>query len=145
MGAGIAIRRYGPGDADAVVALWETCFPDDPPRNAPRAVIARKVDRDPDLFWVAVDSAGDVAGAVLAGYDGYRGWLYHLAVAPDRRREGIATALVDAAVEALSGLGCVKVNLQVRESNAAVVAFYASLGWTEDATVSLGRTLRAFD
>lgn len=141
MGAGNAIRRFRPEDADAVVALWETCFPDDPPRNAPRSVIARKVARDPDLFWVAVDPAGDVVGAVLAGYDGYRGWLYHLAVAPERRREGIATALVDVAVEALSAVGCPKVNLQVRESNTAVVGFYRSLGWTEDATVSLGRTL----
>ena len=135
------VRRFEHSDTDAVVALWEAVFPDDPPRNAPRAMIARKLARDPDLFWVAYEAGGAVAGAVMAGYDGVRGWLYHLAVAPDRRRQGIATVMVEHAVEHLHSLGCRKVNLQVRESNTAVVAFYASLGWADDHTTSLGRVL----
>ncbi|WP_084037972.1 GNAT family acetyltransferase [Demequina sp. NBRC 110053] len=146
-GSTVLVRCFKPDDAGAVAALWRTCFPDDPPRNEPRAMIERKLARDPELFWVAVAGAdapagsGEVVGAVLAGYDGVRGWLYHLAVAPDRRREGIGRALVEHAVVELHGLGCRKVNLQVRESNAAVVALYASLGWVEDRTISLGRVL----
>ncbi len=154
------MRRFQRGDTEAVVALWTECFPGDPARNEPRGVISRKLDRDPDLFWVAVGSAdaragsaGDeaesrvgsgqarVVGAVLAGYDGYRGWLYHLAVAPGARRHGVARALVEHAVGELHALGCRKVNLQVRETNAEVIAMYASLGWSEDRSVSLGRVL----
>ncbi|WP_084130696.1 GNAT family acetyltransferase [Demequina sp. NBRC 110055] len=134
------VRRFAPRDTDAVVALWETCFPDDPARNEPRGVIQRKLARDPDLFWVATD--GDaVVGALLGGYDGYRGWLYHLAVDPGRRREGIARMLVERAVAELEILGCVKVNLQVRRSNEAVLAVYDAVGFEEFDAFNLGRVI----
>lgn len=133
-------------DADAVAALWTEAFPDDPARNEPHGMIARKVARDPDLFWVACETAADareaaVIGALMAGDDGVRGWLYHLAVAPSHRRSGVATALVSRAVDELRDLGCIKVNLQVRETNQGVRTFYESLGWSEDRSTSLGRVL----
>ena len=103
-------------------------------------MIARKRDRDDELFWVAVED-GMVVGAVVAGYDGVRGWLYHLAVAPAHRKQGIATALVEHAVDSLRALGCVKVNLQVRRGNEAVRGFYEELGWVEDPAISMGRRL----
>lgn len=134
------VRRFAPRDTDAVVALWETCFPDDPARNEPRAVIERKLARDPDLFWVAADG-DEIVGALLGGYDGYRGWLYHLAVAPHRRREGLATALIDRAILELQTLGCVKVNLQVRSSNTEVIDLYEAQGFVRDETVDLGRVI----
>ncbi|MFN3865197.1 MAG: GNAT family acetyltransferase [Demequina sp.] len=145
------IRRFGAADADAVAAMWADAFPEDPARNEPRGMIARKLARDPELFWVACEkaadagagsaAAGDVVGALMAGYDGVRGWLYHLAVSPAHRRLGVASALVARAVDELAGLGCVKVNLQVRETNDEVRAFYESLGWSEDRSSSLGRML----
>ena len=136
----VRVRRFAPRDADAVVALWEACFPDDPARNEPRGMIERKLARDPDLFWVATDGDATV-GALMAGYDGVRGWLYHLGVDPDRRREGIARQLVDRAVLELEALGCIKVNLQVRRTNSDVIALYEALGWTEDHSESMGRVL----
>lgn len=102
-------------------------------------MIERKISRDPDLFWVAEDDT--VIGALMAGYDGVRGWLYHLAVVPGRRGEGAATALVNHAVSELEALGCPKVNLQVRRSNAGVATFYERLGWSEDDSRSLGLLL----
>ena len=136
----VDVRAVAPEDEDAVARLWSEVFPDDPPRNDPRAMIARKLDRDRELFWVA-DDDGDIVGAVIAGYDGVRGWLYHLAVAPAHRKRGIATALVDHAVESLRALGCVKVNLQVRRGNEGVLGFYEALGWVEYPTLSMGRLL----
>ncbi|WP_084077978.1 GNAT family acetyltransferase [Demequina sp. NBRC 110057] len=134
------VRRFAPRDTDAVVALWEECFPDDPARNEPRGVIERKLARDPDLFWVATD--GDaVVGALLGGYDGYRGWLYHLAVTAERRGEGIARRLVERAVLELETLGCVKVNLQVRRSNSMVVGLYEAVGFEEFDAFNLGRVI----
>ena len=138
------VRPFAPEDEDGVARLWSEVFPSDPPRNAPRAMIARKLDRDPHLLWVAED--GDaIVGAVVAGYDGVRGWLYHLAVAPSHRRQGIATALVEHALEALQSLGCVKVNLQVRHGNEGVRGFYEALGWVEDPAISMGRLLESPD
>ncbi|WP_061965313.1 GNAT family acetyltransferase [Demequina aurantiaca] len=135
-----SIRAFLPTDADAVAELWRAAFPNDPARNEPSAMIERKVARDPDLFWVA-EANGIVVGVLMAGWDGVRGWLYHLAVADSHRRQGIATALVERAVNELKHLGCTKVNLQVRETNAGVIALYERLGWTEDRTMSLGRQL----
>ena len=136
----LQIRRFAVADTDAVTGLWAEAFPHDPPRNDPKQVIARKIARDPELFWVAVDASamGEPVGVVMAGYDGVRGWLYHLAVTPPRRGEGIAKALTLHAVGELRALGCPKVNLQVRGSNTGVIAFYEALGWQEDDTTALG-------
>ncbi|NYI41071.1 GNAT family acetyltransferase [Demequina lutea] len=130
------IRRFAVEDTDAVVALWADAFPNDPARNDPPQMIARKIARDAELFWVAADGA--VVGAVMAGYDGVRGWIYHLAVTPARRGEGIAKALVLHAMGELRALGCPKVNLQVRGGNAGLIAFYEALGWQEDDARSFG-------
>lgn len=72
---------------------------------------------------------------------GVRGWLHHLAVAPHRRRCGIARDLVGAAEDALRALGCDKLNLQVRAENAGVIAFYQALAFHTEARISLGKRL----
>lgn len=135
----VDIRPFVPADEDAVVALWEACGLIRP-WNDPRRDIARKLTVQPELFLVAVDG-GAVVGAGMAGFDGHRGWVNYLAVAPDRRQVGIGTALMNAFEERLLALGCPKVNLQVRAGNDDVLAFYSRLGYVEDAVVSLGKRL----
>jgi ribosomal protein S18 acetylase RimI-like enzyme len=135
-----SIRPYRAADRAALCDLWARVFPDDPLRNAPPALIDRKLGVQPELLLVA-EVGGALAGAIMAGFDGVRGWLHHLAVAPERRRHGLGTRLVRAAEEGLRALGCPKVNLQVRASNAEVVAFYESLGYAVEERVSLGRAL----
>jgi ribosomal protein S18 acetylase RimI-like enzyme len=118
---------YAPEHFGGVKALWEEAFPDDPPRNKAEVSISAKLAVQPELFLVAVE--GDlVIGTTMAGYDGHRGWLYSVAVLKSRRRHGVGAALVRAAEERLRSAGCVKINLQVRTTNAAVVEFYARLG-----------------
>jgi|SRR6185369_9319757 ribosomal protein S18 acetylase RimI-like enzyme len=138
--ATFTVRRFKSVDRDAVRALWLRVFPDDPPWNAPDLIIASKLKVQPDLFFVG-EVGGQVVGALVAGFDGMRGWLYHLAVAPEHRRCGFATELVHTAEQALRGLGCAKVNLQVRAENAAVVAFYRSVGYQAEERVSMGHRL----
>jgi len=135
-----SVRNFQTRDAEAVTALWLRVFPDDPPWNAPATIIARKRKVQPDLFFVG-EVDGGVVGTVIAGFDGMRGWLYHLAVAAAFRRRGYATQLVRAAEQALGALGCTKVNLQVRAENSAVVAFYRHLGYALEERVSMGRRL----
>jgi len=134
------IGPYRASDQADVVALWEDVFRGDPPANAPLGMIQRKLTVQPELFLVArVDGA--LAGTVLAGFDGVRGWIHHLAVAPGFRRRGIASALMRAAEAGLLALGCPKVNLQVRTTNAEVVAFYRSLGYAVEERLSLGKRI----
>jgi ribosomal protein S18 acetylase RimI-like enzyme len=103
-------------------------------------MIDNKLKVQPELLLVGtVDGA--VAGAVIAGFDGVRGWIYHLAVAPEWRRRGFATQLVRAAELGLRKLGCPKVNLQVRATNSAVVEFYRSVGYEIEERLSMGRAL----
>lgn len=140
MPPGLEIRPYRDADHDALVRLWATVFADDPPRNAPDRVIARKRTVQPELLLVAF-SDGALVGAVMAGFDGVRGWIHHLAVAPEARRGGVGGALVRVAEAGLARLGCPKVNLQVRAENAGVVAFYRSLGYAVEERLSLGKAL----
>jgi ribosomal protein S18 acetylase RimI-like enzyme len=138
--AAVTVRSFCAADREQVERLWTRVFPDDPPSNAPAALIDTKVRVQPDLFLIAVVD-GTVTGAVMAGFDGVRGWIHHLAVAPDHRRRGIATALVRAAESRLGDVGCPKVNLQVRATNSEVVAFYRQLGYGVEDRVSMGRRL----
>jgi len=125
----------------SVQALWEACFPDDPPRNRAYAAIPAKLAMDDGLFFVAKGPAGEVQGTVMAGYDGHRGWLYAVAVEPGLRQRGVGRALVEHACAELAARGCGKVNLQVREDNEAVAAFYEALGFVREPRISLGRLL----
>ncbi len=77
----------------------------------------------------------------MAGYEGHRGWINYLAVAPDFRRRGTARRLMQVAEHELRVLGCPKINLQVRSSNSDVIAFYQRLGFSLEEVVSLGNRL----
>ena len=77
---------------EQVIQLWEAVFGYDAAHNAPAVAIDRKVQMEGDLFFVALERES-VVGTVLAGYDGYRGWLYSVAVrplAPKERYRSIA-------------------------------------------------------
>jgi ribosomal protein S18 acetylase RimI-like enzyme len=135
-----SIRNYRSGDRDDVLALWDFAFAGDPPRNEPSQVIERKQREKDELFFVGVLERRVVA-TVLAGFDGVRGWVYHLAVAPKLRRRGLAGRLMDHAEEELLARGCPKLNLQVRTSNVEVVTFYEGRGYAVDQVISLGKVL----
>lgn len=134
------VRSFEPRDRDSLLALWAEVFPDDPPRNSPASMIEQKLRVQPELLLVSI-SGEDLVGAVMAGFDGTRGWIHHLAVAETHRRLGIGTSLIEAAEEGLRRLGCPKVNLQVRAENTGVVAFYARNGYDTEPRVSMGKLL----
>ena len=123
-----------------VIALWETVFGYDTAHNRPAVVIDKKVAMDDQLFFVAV-ADNTVVGTIMAGYDGHRGWIYSLAVAPAHRRRGIGSRLLCHAEDALTRKGCVKINLQILEGNESVAAFYSSLGYSMEKRVSMGKKI----
>jgi ribosomal protein S18 acetylase RimI-like enzyme len=121
------------------VSLWSRCGLLRP-WNDPSRDIQRKLARDPGGLLVL--EAGDrLAGAVMAGYDGHRGWVNYLAVDPAYQGQGLGRLLMHEAERRLLAAGCPKVNLQVRTSNEHAVAFYRHLGYDVDDVVSMGKRL----
>ena len=90
---------------------------------------------------VAVDDAGEVAGSVMVGHDGHRGWLYYVAARPTSRSNGVGRRMVQAAENWLRQRGIVKVQLLVRETNTKVVSFYEHLGFEVAQRVVMSRWL----
>ena len=133
------IRRFDEKDRTALVNFLESVFPDSPVRNEPSKVLAEKLAVD-DLIFVA-EASQKIIGACMAGYDGHRGWLYSVSVSPEFRRSSVGSLLVNHATRSLQGLGCAKVNLQIRATNPEVVAFYESLGFVSEERISMGKIL----
>jgi ribosomal protein S18 acetylase RimI-like enzyme len=137
----VDIRPFNaPDDEAAVIALWKDVFGYTTPHNDPALAIRRKIDVQADLFLVAVVDH-TVVGTVMGGYDGHRGWIYSLAVAPALRRRGIATALVKSMESLLRERHCPKINLQILADNSQVIAFYQHLGYTVEKRINMGKVL----
>ena len=133
------IRAYRPDDEAAVITLWHACGLTRP-WNDPKRDIERKLTVQPEMFFV-IDDANVLVATAMVGYDGHRGWINYLAVAASHRRRGLGRLLMAEAERALAERGCPKINLQVRSTNAEVLAFYARLGYAQDDVVSFGRRL----
>ncbi|GGF43997.1 acetyltransferase YpeA [Microbacterium sorbitolivorans] len=133
------IRALTDTDIEPVVELWQQAGLTRP-WNDPHKDIERARAVYPELVLVAAD-ADALIGSVIAGYDGHRGWLYYLATAADRRGEGIGRALVAEAELRLLRLGCPKVQLMVRSTNADVLGFYDSLGYERSDVIVSGKRL----
>lgn len=133
------IRPYEHRDQASLIALWHACDLVRP-WNDPERDIARKLTEQPELFLV-VDDVTPCVASVMAGFDGHRGWVNYLAVSPAHRGRGIARLLMDTVERGLAERGCPKLNLQVRATNAGLVAFYRALGYVQDDVLSFGRRL----
>ena len=136
------IRPFRDSDEDAVVRLWRECFPVDPPWNDARRVVQRKREVQRELFLVGLVN-DEVVCSAIAGYDGFRGWVYHVATAAAHRRHGLARQMMGQVERRLAQAGCPKLNLQVRSTNAEVLAFYKALGYKVEDRVSFGKLLDA--
>jgi ribosomal protein S18 acetylase RimI-like enzyme len=134
-----SIRSFRREDTGAVVALWQACGLTRP-WNDPHKDIERKLTEQPEMFLVG-ESGGKVVASAMVGYDGHRGWVYYLAVAPGHQRLRLGRALMERAEQLLIERGCPKINLLVRSTNSGVLAFYAKLGYAQDDAVPLGKRL----
>lgn len=135
------LRQYEPADEASVIALWNACAITRP-WNDPVKDIARKLTVQPELFLVG-EADGQLIATGMFGFDGTRGWVHYLAVAPSRQGEHLGRAIMAEGERLLTELGCPKVNLQVRSGNERVIGFYRALGYEPDNTVSLGKRLIA--
>jgi ribosomal protein S18 acetylase RimI-like enzyme len=109
-------------------------------RSDTLAEIAKKVQRDPDLFLVAEED-GRLIGSVIGGFDGRRGMIYHLSVAEEYRQQGLGAALMDEVEHRLKAKGCLKSYLLVVDGNEYAARFYKKRGWQEMDVTILGKEL----
>lgn len=126
-------------DSDEVIALWHVCGLTRP-WNDPAADFARAIEGPTSAILLQREGAA-LAASIMVGSDGHRGWVYYLAVAPERRREGRGRAMMAAAEAWLRARGTPKIQLMVRDSNAEAQAFYAALGLERQEVTTWGRFL----
>jgi ribosomal protein S18 acetylase RimI-like enzyme len=125
------IRSATAADVDAVLAVWAESrstaarTPDDP------EAVERLLERDPGALLVA-DAGGQVVGVLTAGWDGWRGNVYRLAVLPSHRQQGIARRLVDAGHERLRAQGARRVTALVGGEEGAAHRLWRALGYQRD-------------
>jgi len=135
----LAIRSFQVSDEPDVIDLWHRCNLV-VPQNDPKKDIEMKLQVQPELFLVGVIS-NRIVSTVMSGYDGHRGWIYYLAVDPDFQKNGIGHRMVEEVESKLRKLGCSKINLQVRNSNKSVIAFYEHIGFLDDDVLGMGKRL----
>jgi len=121
------IRSARPDDVAGVLAFWEDATTATSTDTA--ASLLALIEHDAGALIVA-EEAGQVVGTVIAGWDGWRGSVYRLAVAPVQRRRGLATQLLRAAEDRLARSGASRAHAIVVGSDARAVAFWEASGWT---------------
>jgi len=133
---GIATVAFTLDHYDAVHALWSRCEGMGLGRADSREGIARYLERNPGMSRVALDG-GRVIGALLAGHDGRRGNLNHLAVDPAYRHRGIGRRMLAEALERLREAGIDRCHGQVFSDNTRALEFWQTLGWTIHGEITL--------
>ncbi len=136
--APVVVREFRSRDGDGLRALWEAVgfrsLGDDD------MSLRRFAQRNPGLLLVAAQGSAVVASA-MGGWDGRRGWIYHVATTGEHRRTGLATRLVRQVEDGLRALGCPKVNVLVGEANVGGAAFWNSIGYVATGSRQYGREL----
>lgn len=128
---GIALRQFTLDDYDAVYEFWRAIGPGlGLSLSDTRAEIAKKIERDPDLFLLALDGER-IVGSVIGGFDGRRGMIYHLAVAHSHRKRRLGRRLMAEVENRLRARGCRKCYLLVHNDNQHAIDFYARDGWSD--------------
>ena len=125
---------------DDAVGLWRTAGLTRP-WNDPAADLTRALASPSSTVLAALDEVGRLLGTAMVGHDGHRGWVYYLAVDPDLRRNGLGRQLMYASERWLRERDVPKLNLMVRTTNHAVLAFYKALGYEDGEVVVLGKFL----
>ncbi len=137
----IQLREFTFDDYDMVYALWRNAGPGiGLGRSDTRDEIAKKLQRDPDLFLVATND-DKIIGTVIGGYDGRRGLIYHLAVEQAHRGRGVGKMLMDEIERRLIAKGCLRCYLLVKDDVSDVIEFYRRLGWDTFGTTVLAKTI----
>jgi|SRR5580658_4908468 ribosomal protein S18 acetylase RimI-like enzyme len=115
-------------DIAAVLAFWRQSTEPSSTDNAP--ALEQLLDHDPGALILA-ESSGRIIGSVIGAWDGWRGTIYRLAVAPGQRRSGLGTELVHAAERQLETRGAVRLQATVIATDSLAMGFWQRSDWTQ--------------
>ena len=135
----MSISSIEDSDIPEVIALWQRCGLTRP-WNDPEADIALARRRSNSTVLIGRDGATIVATAMV-GHDGHRGWVYYVAVDPDRRALGHGRMIMHASEDWLRQASIAKLQLLVRRENTRAGAFYQSLGYSESQSIMFAKWL----
>ena len=135
------IRDMCDADLDQVVALWHAAGVSRP-WNDPATDIAF-ARRGPHSTLLVAELDNRLVATAMIGEDGHRGWVYYLAAAPEHQGKGLGRAMMDAAERWLVARGVWKIQLLIREDNAAVKQFYDHLGYRDTRTSCYQKIIKA--
>jgi ribosomal protein S18 acetylase RimI-like enzyme len=122
------LRPATTDDVEGVLAFWREAA--EPTSTDTADALRGLLRRDPEGLIVA-EEEGRLVGTVIAGWDGWRGSIYRLAVSPDHRRRGLGATLLRAAERHLDGLGASRMHAIVVGSNKNAVAFWTASTWDQ--------------
>lgn len=132
--AAVVVREARRDEIGAVVELWHAAGAEPGVTDNPESV-EHLLERDGGALLVA-DDDGRLVGTVIAGWDGWRGNLYRLAVLPSHRREGIGLALVDVAEQRLRARGAARITALVMHEHEHAMGFWRAAGYELDARIT---------
>ncbi len=124
----VPLEPFRVGDIPEVIDLWRATpgvglsSADTPPE------LTKFLERNPGTSFVTRRD-GRIVGAILGGWDGRRGYIHHLAVHQDCRREGVGSALLEGLLDAFRRMGVLKVHMFVYIDNTLAIDFYRKRGW----------------
>ena len=137
--AALKIAPIDESDVASVVALWQACGLTRP-WNDPEADIAL-ARKNPNATILLGRDGERVVATAMVGHDGHRGWVYYVAVDPERQQHGFGRAIMSAAEDWLRAVGIQKLQLLVRPDNTRVQAFYESIGYDEQERIIYAKWL----
>ena len=127
----VILRAARAADAEAVLALWAEAGVE-PTHTDNLESLGKLMSHDPAAVLVA-ETDGRLVGTIIAAWDGWRGSVYRLAVAPAYRRNGLGRQLLQVAEERLAGLGAVRLQATVVETDDLATSFWQASGWEQQA------------
>lgn len=130
MSAGVTTREFVMDDYEAAIALWSCAEGIEICEGDSREEIADYLRRNPGLSRVAV-AEGKIVGVALCSHDGRRGWIYHLAVAQEYRRQQIGKLILDDCVSVLRSIGLKRAIILVAGDNPGGHQFWLRNGWED--------------
>ncbi|HUS96256.1 MAG TPA: GNAT family acetyltransferase [Hyphomicrobiaceae bacterium] len=136
----LQVRPFEEPDRNAVIDLWQRCGLTRP-WNDPSADIDLAT-RNPNAAILIGTINDSLTATIMTGFDGHRGWIYYLAIAPEHARNGHGRRMMAEAEQWLKQRGAPKAELMVRTENQSVIEFYRALGYDLQDVAVLGKWLK---